>query len=79
MELVQLRTLFLGDLSVHCGERDVETLFAPFGEIESIKIKRGFTHQHHSVYGFIRFAHIQSAQRAMDSLKGIVFLGRPLK
>lgn len=79
MDDSQLRTLFLGDLSVHCSERDIQNLFAPFGEIESIKIKRGFTHQHHSVYGFIRFSQMESAQRAIENLSGIVFLGRPLK
>lgn len=73
------RTLFLGDLSIHCTEKDVQMLFKPFGSIESIKIKHGYTHQHHSVYGFIRFATLDSAVRAIECLQGAVLLGRPLR
>lgn len=73
------RTLFLGDLSVYCTEKDVKEFFQPFGPIEAIKLKRGSSDRNHLSYGFIRFIHPESAQLALERGNGAVFLGRPIR
>lgn len=73
------RSLFIGDLSVYCTERDVQELFQPFGPIEAIKLKRGSIDRNHLSYGFVRFVYPESASAAMGHLQGTVFLGRPIK
>lgn len=74
------RTLFLGDLSIYCTERDICQVFASFGPIESIHLKRvpqGATA--HLSYGFVRYKHRLSAETALTSMQGAIFLGRPLR
>lgn len=73
------RSLFLGDLSVYCSEKDVKELFLPYGPIEAIKLKRGSNDRNHLSYGFVRFISAESAENALKSLTGVVFLGRPLR
>lgn len=76
---MDFRTLFIGDLSVHCTERDIYALFQTCGPIESVKVKQSFAHQMHSAYGFVTYVNVESAQRAMTTLQGAVLLGRPVK
>lgn len=74
------RTIFLGDLSIYCTEKDICQVFSSFGAIESIHLKRipqGQTH--YLSYGFIRYQTRQSAEHALAALDGVVFLGRPLR
>lgn len=72
-------TLFLGDLSVYCTEKDIRKLFRPFGPIESIRVKRGSSNKTNLSYGFIKFTFPESAEQAIKHLNGIMFLGRSLK
>ena len=72
-------TLFLGDLSVHCTERDIRKLFRPFGTIEAIRIKRGSNAKTNLSYGFIKFSNRQSAELAMEQVNGLMFLGRCIR
>jgi RNA recognition motif-containing protein len=74
------RTIFLGDLSIYCTEKDICQLFSSFGAIESIHLKRiPQGHSHFLSYGFIRYQTRQSAEHSLASLDGVVFLGRPLR
>ena len=78
----QLSTIFLGDLSVYCNERDLFELCQQFGPIESVQIKKcedGSIPKPHLCYGFVRFHHRQVAETAMATLTGKLFLGRPLR
>lgn len=79
MNAKELRSLFIGDLSVHCTEKDIYAVFQSCGPIESVKVKQAFSHQSHSAYGFVTYMTVESAQRAMDTLQGAILLGRPLK
>mmetsp|Transcript_13316 Transcript_13316/g.14424 ORF Transcript_13316/g.14424 Transcript_13316/m.14424 type:complete len:379 (+) Transcript_13316:93-1229(+) len=79
MNAKELRSLFIGDLSVHCTEKDIYAVFQSCGPIESVKVKQAFSHQSHSAYGFVTYMTVESAQRAMDTLQGALLLGRPLK
>lgn len=72
-------TLFLGDLSTFCTERDIHTVFAPFGEILEIKIMRSEETYRNLSYGFIKFAHPAAAKKAMNGLNGVLFCGRNLR
>ena len=72
-------TLFLGDLSVFCTEKDIRKLFRPFGTIEAIRVKRGSSSKTNLSYGFIKFSTRESAEMALDQLNGILFLGRALR
>eukprot|EP01039_Chlorochromonas_danica_P000455 gene455-492_t len=72
-------TLFLGDLSVFCTEKDIRKLFRSFGSIDAIRVKRGSSSKTNLSYGFIRFADRQSAENAFHQLNGVMFLGRALR
>lgn len=72
-------TLFLGDLSVFCTEKDIRKLFRTYGTIEAIRIKRGSSGKANLSYGFIKFAERQSAEQACHELNGVMFLGRGLR
>lgn len=72
-------TLFLGDLSVHCTERDIRKLFRPMGTIEAIRIKRGTNAKTNLSYGFIKFSTRQAAEMAQTQLNGYMFLGRCIR
>jgi len=79
---VRSATIFLGDLSVYCTERDIFDLFHRFGSVESVQIKKGedgTTPKPHLCYGFVKFHHRECAEMAYSALNGKVFLGRPLR
>jgi RNA recognition motif-containing protein len=75
-------TLFLGDLSIYCEEKDIFELARRYGPVESIQIKRtddGQVRKPHLSYGFVKFVQPESAEAAFSSLNGVVFLGRALR
>ncbi len=72
-------TLFVGNLSVFCTERDLEQVFVPYGAILEIRMAKSEDHSKHLSYGFVKFASVASAQLAMHELNGQLLCGRPLK
>lgn len=74
-----LFSLFVGDLSISCNEDDLYKLFASYGTILEIRIKRNQNNTRSLQYGFIDFSKEKSAISAMNYLNGVVFKGRPLK
>ena len=72
-------TLFIGDLSIFCTERELYQLFEPFGPIESIQLKRCEKKQMQLSYGFIKFAFRQSAEEALRKVNGSIFIGRAIR
>eukprot|EP01039_Chlorochromonas_danica_P006770 gene6770-7480_t len=79
MNMNNKTTLFLGDLSTFCSERDIHMAFAPYGEILEIKIMKSEDSYRNLSYGFIKFADSLSAQKAMNGLNGVLFCGRNLR
>lgn len=76
----QSRTLFLGDLSLYCTEKEIFQVFTSFGPIVSIHLKRvPQGPATHLSYGFVRFQHRYSAETAMISMQGALLFGRPLR
>jgi RNA recognition motif-containing protein len=75
------RTLFVGDISIFCDEKNLYELFSSFGEVDSIQLKKPETNstKSHLSYGFIKFRHRDSAEIALQKADGFVFLGRALR
>lgn len=72
-------TLFLGDISVYCTERELTELFQPFGNITEIKLKKNSKGNTNLAFGFIIFEKEESALVALKAMNGHVLLGRPLR
>jgi RNA recognition motif-containing protein len=71
-------TLFVGDLSVHCTERELCQLFCKFGPVENVQIKRESGRAEHLSYGFVKFGSRSCAEKALE-LNGTVIYGRRLR
>ena len=72
-------TLFVGDLSIHCTEKDLFQLFNMFGSIEAIHLKRKATANNRPTYGFVAFKQRASAEAAMKFMNGHVIHGRAIR
>ncbi len=72
------RTLFIGDLSYFCSEEDLCTLFAPYGRILTVRVRRGVTGES-LMHGFIALDTPEAAQRAIIDLDGVEFMGRNMR
>jgi RNA recognition motif-containing protein len=72
-------TLFLGDLSLFCTEKDIEDAFVPFGKIVEVRIQRSKETARALSYGFIEFSESDFAEAALNSMNNYVLKGRPLR
>ena len=72
------RTLFIGDLSYFCTEEDLLNIFASYGPILTVRIRRGVTGDS-LMHGFIAVATLDAAHRAIQDLDGVEFMGRNMK
>lgn len=72
-------SLFIGDLSKFCTEANIESFFAPYGQITDVKIKRNNATGKTLSYGFVSFLHEESAAFAMQQLDGAMFYGRKIR
>lgn len=78
VSLAGTSTLFLGDLSIYCTEKDIQEVFSSFGAIDCIQLKKGGDCLH-LCYGFVKFLYRESADLALSTMNGKIFLGRPLR
>lgn len=72
------RTIFVGDLSYFCNEEDLFSLFAQFGNIMTVRVRRGVTGES-LMHGFIAMETTESANAAISSLDGMEFMGRNIR
>lgn len=72
------RTLFLGDLSYFCTEEDLCAIFAPFGNISTVRVRRGVTGES-LMHGFIALDSHEAAKQAIAELDGKIFMGRSMR
>jgi RNA recognition motif-containing protein len=72
-------SLFLGDLSIFCSEKDIEEAFGQFGEVVEVRIQRSKETSRALSYGFIEFAEPECAEAALNSMNYFVLKGRPLR
>lgn len=77
--LLKRTTLFLGDLSIFCTEDQIHSLFAPFGQIAEIRLKRDSETNRNLSYGFVKYVETEEAEKAIAELNGFFFLGRAMK
>lgn len=70
--------LFVGDLSFFTSEADLRRLFAPFGKLKRAEVKRG-RFGDSLMHGFVELDVLAGAQRAMQELDGIKFMGRRIR
>jgi polyadenylate-binding protein len=69
-------TLFLGDLSIFCQESNIYEFFQSFGPIERVEIKKNDHTGPHLSYAFIKFKFSHSAELALNTMNGALFMGR---
>lgn len=72
------RTIFVGDLSYFCNEDDLFNLFAKFGNILTVRVRRGVTGES-LMHGFIAMDTAEAAGAAITGLDGIEFMGRNIR
>jgi RNA recognition motif-containing protein len=72
-------TLFLGDLSLFCAEKDIEDAFRRFGQMVEVRIQRSKETARALSYGFIEFSEPAFAEAALSSMNNFVLKGRPLR
>ena len=70
--------VYVGNLSFSIGDKELQELFAPFGEIsEALVIKDKFSGRSKG-FGFVTFANEASAQKAIADMNGKDIQGRAL-
>lgn len=72
-----LEALFVGDLSYFCTDDDLAKLFAPFGPVHKAVVRKSKTNEPLH-YGFAEIP-LENAEKAIQSLNGLSFLGRKLR
>jgi RNA recognition motif-containing protein len=73
------KNLYVGNLSYDTTEETLRTLFAEYGEIESVNLITDRYTGRSRGFAFVEMATEESAQEAMSSLSGRQVDGRELK
>jgi hypothetical protein len=73
-----MTTLFVGNLAFKASEEELRQLFAPFGEVQSVRIMRDRKTRRPRGYGFVELSAAQ-ARKATKALDGKEFHGRKLR
>ncbi len=71
--------LYVGNLSYSCSDADLQALFEPHGVVESARIATDRMSGLSKGFGFVQMPDDDAAARAMASLDGQPFMGRPLR
>jgi RNA recognition motif-containing protein len=70
--------IFVGNLAYTTTEDELDQLFAPYGEVEAIRIMKDRYTGRARGFGFVDMPDATQAQAAIDGLNGISLGGRPL-
>jgi len=71
--------IYVGNLSFDASEDDVRNAFAPFGNVESIKLITDRETGRPRGFGFVTMPDSSEANAAIESLSGTELLGRELR
>ncbi|TAM99937.1 MAG: RNA-binding protein [Chitinophagaceae bacterium] len=71
--------IFVGNLNYEFRDNDLEQLFAPFGEINSVKVITDKFTGRSKGFGFVEMPKDDQASKAIDSLDGKEIRGRNIK
>ena len=66
--------IFIGNLSFTATPDDIKQLFAPFGVVDSVNIKKKSPG-----HAFVVMPDAEAGHRAIEALEGQAFLGRQIK
>ncbi len=70
--------LYVGNLSFDLGEKDIEELFAPFGEVVSVNVITDRQTGRPRGFGFVEMGQAEDAKKAIEALDGKEVKGRNL-
>ena len=73
-----MKTLYVGNLPFKCTEEELETLFAEFGDVQSVKLISDRETGRPRGFGFVQMDS-DHADKAMTNLDGQDFGGRRLR
>jgi len=71
--------LFVGNLGPDVTETEVEALFKPFGQVDSVELVRELFTGKGRGFGFVEMPGKKHSLAAIAGLNGKDFAGRPLK
>jgi len=71
--------LFVGNVSWNLTQDDVRDLFAPFGELEDVRLITDRETWRSKWIAFVKFVDEEDAQKAIEELNEKEIDGRPLK
>ena len=72
------KRLYVGNLAYTTTNNDLETLFAPFGEVRNAQVVMDFATGRSKGFGFVEMNSDSEAQAAITGLNEQDFNGRPL-
>lgn len=72
-------SIFVGDLSAHTNERDLEVFFSQFGVVGDVRIVRDRITYKSLLYGFVDFQSAKAAADAIQATNGFLFKGRAMR
>ncbi|VEL25191.1 unnamed protein product, partial [Protopolystoma xenopodis] len=70
--------LYIRNLSYSCTEKDIESLFSPFGSLSELNLAYDYRLRKHKGFGFVTFLFSHDAITAFEKLDKTEFLGRLL-
>jgi cold-inducible RNA-binding protein len=70
--------LYVGNLSFDAGEKELEQLFASYGEVVSANVITDRQTGRPRGFAFVEMGRSEDAQKAIESLDGKEFMGRNL-
>lgn len=73
------KSIYVGNMSYSTQESDLNELFSEYGEVSSVKIISDRDSGRSKGFGFVEMANADDADKAISSLDGQEFMGRPLK
>jgi cold-inducible RNA-binding protein len=72
------KRLYVGNLAYSTSNSDLETLFAPFGDVRNAQVVMDFATGRSKGFGFVEMNNDSEAQAAIAGLNEQDFNGRPL-
>ncbi len=72
------RKLYVGNLPYDTGEAQLQDLFAPFGQVDSVRVMRDMATGRARGFAFVEMSNDDEAQRAVTGLNETQLGGRSL-
>ncbi len=73
-----MTNMYVGNLSYQTSEADLESLFAEFGEVSSVKIISDRETGRSKGFGFVEMENDSEASSSMEELNGCTFMDRQI-